>query len=246
MSDDQLISVQVNPLTFLKVDEPWSKFDNSGVSADDVLAYLCTPEVAADVDAIISRYKMVSVENPRIFAAPVDDRILSKLIWPLKHAKSSYSLGNYIGAIALCGMVSEMVAIMLFDLHSFKVNGHEMDIKTQKSVFGSEFEKLGQERRVSILFSYGLISSEIKTLYDKVREIRRKYLHFWSQSNEGIETDAVDCFVSTVKIVVDGLGLSVVDGRLILRPEIISRLKEKSFNNGLVQDAANDAVPHTP
>ncbi len=233
MPDENLISARVNPLAFLEVDEPWAKFFDSPVTLENVLEYLCTPGIPSDIDAIICRYKEISVESPRIFAAPVDERILSKLIWPLKHAKGSYALGNYIGSIALCGMVSEMVAIMLFDLHSFRINKQEMDESIQQSIFGSKFEKLGQDRRVSILKTYGLISDEQKKIYDKVRNIRRKYLHFWSQSDAKIESDAVDCFTSTVKIVIDGLGLSIEDGKLILRPAIIRRLEENASNQGL-------------
>ena len=70
--------------------------------------------------SLIKRYKEISKEKVRFFAAPAEERILNKLVWPLRNAKASYMVGNYLGTIALCGMVSEMVAILLFDISDFK------------------------------------------------------------------------------------------------------------------------------
>ena len=89
MTKENVVEIFINPLQFLDVDEPWASHDRKEVSTESVISYMCQPNVDADLDSIISRYKEISVEEPRLFAAPHEERILDKLIWPLKHAKSS-------------------------------------------------------------------------------------------------------------------------------------------------------------
>ena len=47
-------------------------------------------------------------------------------------------------------MVSEMLAILIFEVAEPEINGASMTEAAQRELFGSSFEKLGQERRVSI------------------------------------------------------------------------------------------------
>ncbi len=64
-------------------------------------------------------------------------------------------VGNYLGTIALCGMVAEMVAVLLYEISNFSLKNRPMTEQDQTSVFGSKFEKLGQDRRVQdILLRY--------------------------------------------------------------------------------------------
>ncbi|MDZ7686948.1 MAG: hypothetical protein U5O39_19995 [Gammaproteobacteria bacterium] len=175
---------------------------------------------------MLERYKKISVESPRIFAAPAEERLLERLIWPLRQAKGTYMLGGYLSTISICGMVAEMAAILNFDLGSFQINDVEMTEKMQQNVFGSRFERLGQERRVNILFGYGIISSGLKEDFDTIRTKRRTYLHLWSSDHSTLADDAVACFLAAVRIVVSTLGLSIDGGKLILRQEVFQYLRD--------------------
>ena len=115
------------------------------------MRFLCPANEPLNLDTILARYKEISTEPVRLFLAPAEQRILDKLVWPLRHAKASYMVGNYLSVIALCGMVAEMVAILLWEIADQQLNGQLMTNQDEKALFGSEFEKLGQERRVSIL-----------------------------------------------------------------------------------------------
>ena len=84
-------------------------------------------------------------------------------------------------------MVSEMTAILMYEVRGFQINGKPSDEQTQRRVFGSTVEKLGQERRVELLFGIGLITDAERTNFSVVREIRRNYLHLLSQSHERLE-----------------------------------------------------------
>jgi hypothetical protein len=229
MADDKLIKVYLNPLQFTEVDEPWSTFLNQEVSAQSVLDFMCTPGVGSALESILSRYKAISIEKRRLFAAPNEQRILDKLIWPLHNAKAGYMCGNYLGVIALCGMVAEMLAIFLFEINRFGLNKRIMAVEDQRAVFGSNFEKLGQDRRVNILHSFGVIDGEMKRKFDDIRNIRKRYLHLWSQDHESLPADAVKCFESAVLLVVFSIGQDIRDGKLLLNDKIFKYLEKRGI-----------------
>lgn len=216
----------INPLQFLEVDGPWHSMSKTEPTLENVLTFLCSPNTPSDLKAIIDRYREISIENPRLSIAPDEKSILTKLIWPLRYAKASYAIGNYLGTIALCGMVAEMITILTFDTTNFNINGKEMNESDQSSLFGSKFERLNQKRRVQVLKVYNLITYEESNLFDTIREIRNKYLHLWSQAHGELPKDAIKCFTSAIKIVVAGLGLSVTDGKVNLKPSIIKYMRE--------------------
>lgn len=223
---ESTIQVQVNPLAFLEVDVPWTKLQdqNQPVTTEHILRFLCAPGTPSTVPDLVQRYRKVSVEDPRLFAAPAEARLLDRLIWPLRHAKGNFMVGNYLGTISLCGMVGEMAAILAFDLSDVRINKTPLDEAQQKALFGSTFERLGQERRVEVLKVYGMINDPLKQAFDIIRTKRRRYLHLWSADHSSMEIDAVECFKAAVLAVVSVLGLSVDNGKLILRSEVYAYL----------------------
>jgi hypothetical protein len=75
---------------------------------------MCATGQSSEPEALAGRYREIAPEPVQLFAVPAEERILDKLIWPLRHAKASFMLGNHVGTIALGGMVAEMVAMLLF------------------------------------------------------------------------------------------------------------------------------------
>ena len=169
----------INPLKFLELDLPGQA---ATPTADQVLNYLSDPELNGGIDAFLARYREVANVSDPLFVAPAEKNILQKLVWPLRHAKGSYALGNSLGCIAMCGMVGEMVAILLWDISKVPLQGKPREEPAQKALFGSSFERLGQERRVQVLRIFGLIDEQTKTAFDRLREIRRRYLHFFPKN----------------------------------------------------------------
>ena len=235
MAEKRHIKAFLNPLQFIHVDEPWASTLPNGISHETIVQFLCTPGISIDIKDLIYRYREISTEKVRLFAVPYEDRILEKLVWPLRHAKSGYMIGNYIGTISLCGMVAEMLAMLWFDISEFKINNKLMDIEDQKSLFGSSFEKLGQERRVEILRVYNIIDNEIKKDFDAIRIIRRRYLHLWSQDHERIPNDAVVVYCAAVALVGRVIGQNVRDGMFVLNPTIEKYLER----TGVIETIGN-------
>lgn len=231
MQRDVLIPIFVNPLVAFFADPNWKAMQQDAPTLEAALEYLCDPNVDSSLDAIITRYKEAKDDPRGLFAAPNEPQILEKLVWPLRNAKSSYMLGNYLGTIALCGMVAEMIAILLFEMSDLRFQNGPMTDAAQKALFGSTFEKLGQDRRVAVLHGFGLVNDATKSQFDQIRTIRKRYLHLWSHGHDSLAADAVKCYQAALGVVVTVIGQDIKDDRIVVNPNLVKYLRER----GLIQ-----------
>jgi hypothetical protein len=252
MAEGRVFDVFVNPIAFFEVDEPWAKQMAANLSLESVLGYACAPGLKSDLQSLVGRYREISKERKRLFAPPAEEHILSWLIWPLRHAKASYMFGNYLGTVALCGMVAEMATILRWEIADITINGKSLDEDAEKELFGRTFEKLGQERRVDVLRAWGLINDELQTALNTVREKRRKYLHLYTCGHDQLAADAVAVFEAAVTVVVGVIGQDVRDGKIVLTPAMLRYLErigvmrpdEEKDSDGLgSQNAGASEVP---
>jgi hypothetical protein len=207
-------NVWLNPLKCPEIEYPGA--DTTTIPAERLLDYLFAPSSERGRDAFVARYREIMAAVPDPFAvAPNEPNILNKLVWPLRHAKGSYALANYLGCIALCGMVGEMAAILLWDISKVRLSGREMNPSEERALLGSTFERLGQERRAQVLQVFGFINADTKVAFDSLREIRRKYLHLFSHSHEQVAADAQKAFHDAAEAVKVVLGQSFEDGKFI-------------------------------
>jgi hypothetical protein len=133
-------------------------------------------------------------------------------------------VGNYLATVSLSGLVAEMVAILLWEIADAQINGRTMKKEDEKNLFGSGFEKLGQERRVSILSAYGIIDEETKSNFDSIRNVRRSYLHLLSNDHDRLPEDGIKCFHAAVSLVVTAIGQDVREGLFVLNPRLVQYL----------------------
>lgn len=99
----------INPLAFLDLDLP-DTLSGPISSAESVLAFMCPTGTSSAVSTLVQRYRNL-VRARSLSVVPAEQRILDKLVWPLRHTKASYMVANYLAVIALTGMVAEMVAL---------------------------------------------------------------------------------------------------------------------------------------
>ena len=191
-----------------------------------LVEFLANPSEEHSLEAALRRYAIINESKERVFVAPNQEAFLQKLVWPLRSAKSAYVIGNFISTIAQCGMVSEMVALLWYEISDFSVNRTPMSESVASKLFGSTFEKLGQERRVGILAAYGLIDEEQKGHFDRVRVIRRRYLHLFSQSHDAIDSDALEAFRSSLVLVAKLMDISIDNGKVGLRPALMRYVEQ--------------------
>ena len=143
MPNDRPIKGWVNPLAFIEVD-----FPSAGEpDANAILSFLCRPEMPADTKSLVKRYKKIST-GPTLFVVPLERRILDKLVWPLRHAKASYVVGDDLSVVALTGIVGEMVAVLLWRSAETKargqtkLNGQTLTEKDERALDGKSAEDL--------------------------------------------------------------------------------------------------------
>jgi hypothetical protein len=237
MSDTQQYRVDIllNPFRFLAAD----LFLHGGgpqPTVEQLLRYLCTNDLDANMVAFLDRYKRLSQpDKPQMSMAPAEKDILNKMVFPLHHAKSSYLLGNYIGVVALCGMVAEMIAIMFYRLANLRFNGIPFTEAQEKGLFAGSFEKLGQDRRVHILASLQLIDTSTKIQFDSIRDLRKKYLHYLSEDHTDIERDSLKALSATEDLLSRLIQPRLVDGVVQFGPNLIEYLTKQ----GTIHPAAS-------
>lgn len=216
----------INPLSFTANPDP---------TTEDVLAFLCPPETSSDIQSLVARYQ--ELNNPPLGLAfvPSEPVILYKILWPLRQAKASYMIGNYLTVIALCGMVAEMVAILFWELAGPKLHAltkedqNRLFCKTFESETELEqwFERQGQKKRVKLLLKpFQQIDEKTKESFDEIRNTRRKYLHFWSQDHDAVGVDAMRVYQRTESLAAIAIGVAgFQDGKVTLSDRLIGYLK---------------------
>lgn len=140
MSSDQ-IEVTLNLLTFLEADEGWIFAREGGTpTVDEILKFLCPP-MHDDHKAILERYReLIGERRNQLPILPAERRILQKMFLPLRAAIGSYMVANYLGTIALCGSVCEMLAIFWYDLARVKTRDVIMDTAAQRKMYGNSLK----------------------------------------------------------------------------------------------------------
>lgn len=175
---------------------------------------------------MLERFAEATTSDSHSAIVPHTETFFKKLLKPLASAKKSYCLGDYLSTIALCGVATEMLAILIWDSNDIKLNENLISEEEEKSLFGRTFERHGQGQRLKILKAFGIIDEgEFKKL-DEVRQIRRRYLHFWNRPPADEKKDALKILkislISFKKFT--GMGFSQ-DGRVKINPLLIKFLK---------------------
>lgn len=210
----QQFDAWINPLRFLEVE--LSAVDRTdSISAASILSFLCPPGTPDDCKSFVERYKRIDIEPRTLRLTPAEPKILEKLVWPLRQAKASYVIGNNLSVVALCGMVAEMVAVLLWKLDETQLNGRILTETDERALWGRKFERLAQDRRVEILKAYGIITLDVVKEFDVIRLTRNQYLHRWSNDHDRLPEDAETCFRAAGELVVQAIGLKVLKGGTI-------------------------------
>ncbi len=171
---------------------------------------------------ILERYVEVTAEDSHTAIVPHTKEIFERLLKPLKAAKKNYCLGDYPSTIASCGIVGEMLAILLWKINDVRLKGQPITEEDEKGLFGSTFEKLGQDRRLKILKTFGHINEVQHENFMAIKSSRRPYLHLWSVDLKNERKDALDTFKKAFQLFkeVTGIGLAGA-GKVKVNPLLI-------------------------
>jgi hypothetical protein len=135
MADEKMARCQLNPLAFPGADDAAASSTNEKPTLESALRFLCPAGEDAGIEKLLARYRDINTEPVRLFIAPAEQRILDKLIWPLRNAKACFMGGNYLGTISLSGMVAEMVAMLLWEIMDSQIKWATHDQERRESAF---------------------------------------------------------------------------------------------------------------
>lgn len=167
---------------------------------------------------VLERYVEVSGQESYTAIFPHTDKLFDRFLVPFKSSKRMYCLGEYLACIELSAHLGEMLALLVWHITPVTLNGKSVDVAMEKSIWGSEFEKMGQEKRIDLLKALGAVTDDDAQLLDYLRASRRKYFHFWSTGTERIREDALRCFLHVATLVRNVLKIEYDNGTVKLNP----------------------------
>jgi hypothetical protein len=179
---------------------------------------------------VLERYCEAS--SPDLYAPfmPHSSKLFERLISPLKSAKRSYCFGEYLATIELSAHVGEMLAQITWEMTPITHNKKRVTEVFEKGVLGSKFEKLGQERRISILHAFGAINDSQRKLFADLKNKRRGYFHLWSTGTENLKEDSLSSFKWALTLTCEILQIGIspnVPGKVRVNPNLVSYLKDR-------------------
>ncbi len=228
------IAVQINFFgPFLKKEEiektlDANHSDNLIETQRDLLKWFFDLPFGALSREILERYVEVTTEDSYNPIVPHTPEIFNRLLKPLKLAKKSYCLGDYSSTIALCGVVGEMLAILLWKINDVRLKGNLITEEEERGLFGRTFERLYQNERLRILKTFGHISDDQYKIFIAVQESRRPYMHLWSTDLKNEKEDALETLKKSFQLFKEITGIGLADaGTVKINPLMLKLFKEQ-------------------
>ena len=177
---------------------------------------LCSLDALSDISACKKRYLELSEIDQGLFISIEESEIRKNLFDPLRQAKTNYILGNYIGSIALSGIVAEKLAILIYIMDN--------PSHTKLETFN---KKLDQKRRVTMLWKADLIGEDSVRDFCFIREARRSSLHHWRASEEFIAVQAAQTYAAATRLVDAATDFGITNGPLTMNSKLWKYLEDK-------------------
>jgi len=221
---DRRFRAWINPLQFVSSVKPMPGTTTQLPPVESVLDFLGPPDDHVSVEKAVRRYREISKEKLRLFAAPAEGRILRKLVWPLRHAKASYMMGNWLGTIATCDLVAEITAIMIYDVWFTKRLELGSKLSGKEAATVPEFERFSQADRIKALREWDIIDDGVEMCFDLVLSKRTRYRQLWIHDGQTMPADAVEAYHAAVVVVVNAIGQETEEGRVVLPEDLLNYL----------------------
>ena len=178
-----------------------------------LLEFLCALDTPSSMSAFKKRYIQISEKDRDLLLALEEPDLKENLFGPLRQAKTNYVIGNYVGSIALCGIVAEKVAILIHMISS----ANETEL--------GRFQGLPQFRRVRELKLAGHIDEQSVHDFGEIRAARKSYLHHWNTPEEQTAKRAAKAYASAMRLVLGVMKLKIVNGHVSLNPKLTRYLE---------------------
>ena len=206
----------INPLELLEW-EPEFRVSNfpDDPAPEGLLEFLCPLDMSAEMSAFKERYGKVSKCDRNLVLTLEESELKENLFGPLRQAKTNYVIGNYLGSIALCGIVAERVALLVYNINI---------VNTEKR---QEFEDMHQAHRLKLLKSLDLIGEESRMSFGEIGAARKSALYLWNTLEDGIAKRAVRAYASATRLVLDVMDVEFIEGNVRLNPKLRKYLEDR-------------------
>ena len=191
-----------------------------------LIEYVLGVKLECLTEAVIERFAEASPADLYLPVVPDEQRLVERLLKPLKSAKRLYSLGESLGTIALSGLVGESLAMLVYRMRGISLGGKQIEKSQEQQLFGKDFDALDQIRRIDILHCLGLINDAQRLSFSDLRGVRNKYLHLWEVDNSQLESDAKKCFLTALRLFkeISGVGIGQ-SGEFIIAPQLLAYIR---------------------
>lgn len=151
---------------------------------------------------LVRKYTEVTPKQHHQFITPAHEKIKVRILEPLRNAKKSYCNDEYVTAIALCGIVGETMAHVLYQLYETKIGEVVITSDIEESIFGRKFDELGQMRRIEVLSKLGYVAKDQEKILRDLQQTRRPYMHWWNlgKTTDKVRNDARQCVVDATRL----------------------------------------------
>lgn len=181
-----------------------------------LLRAFCSSHAPSDTSDCKKRYVEVREFDEQLQFFIEEQGLMENVFGPLRQAKTNYILGNYVGSIALCGIVAEKMAILIYRMN--KPNSTKLE----------DFDKeYSQAKRIRVLQEESLIEDNSAEDFDYIREARRSFLHHWLTPEEGTAEQTLRAYAAAIRLVLVVVDCKNVDGRLILNSKFMKFLDDR-------------------
>lgn len=198
-------------------------------SIRSLIEYVLDVKPEGLTEIAVERFAGLSPKELYLPIVPNEQKLVERLLKPLKSAKRLYCLGEFLGTVALSGLVGESLAMLVYRMHRIQLGGKQIEKGQEQQLFGRDFDALDQSRRIEILRCLGLITDPKKQLFSDLRGTRNKYLHLWEVDSSQLEGDAKKSFLSTLRLFKEISGVDIgQSGEFIMVPQLLEYIRSGS------------------
>lgn len=202
----------------------------TGILADQLEDFF-RPIMLNNLDEdVIDRYKKATKSESHTIVTTTQNEIVNRIVRPLRLSKKYYALGEFSAVLALCGMCSEMLCLLVWRMNSVHLNDEiggriRINERQEKQLFGKKFEDLEQSRRIRVLRCLQFIDDEQQRLFAEIAKKRNKILHRWEIEKKPEEESALDCLNGAMKLFSIITQIKLADASsLSVNPKLLSYL----------------------
>ncbi|MEZ4488897.1 MAG: hypothetical protein R3F51_15030 [Cyanobacteriota/Melainabacteria group bacterium] len=163
-----------------------------------------------------------------------DDSEIGTLRVPLQQAVSAFVLEHWLAVIAMCGICTEMLSVLMFQLALPKLRERSVEISEEQKtalIAPKKFSSLGQAEREKFLKALNIADESITEDLAYVRVLRNKYVHpsvGIKKSKVNQKEDALIVLKKTVKLVENCLIVGTESLGMVLWNPLVFDCLEKS------------------